>query len=55
MNKKIVIVGSTGKLGSKLLNFLSQNKINVFMTSCFTNKKKLYDQKKNIILKILLH
>ena len=51
MNKKIVIVGSTGKLGSKLLNFLSQNKINVFMTSCYTNKKKLYDQKKKYNIK----
>ena len=43
MNKKIVIIGSTGKLGSKLLNFLFKNKIQVFAATCFTNNKKLLE------------
>ena len=45
MNRKIVIIGSTGKLGSKLLNFLFKNKIPVFAATCFTNNKKLLEQK----------
>ncbi len=46
MNKKIVVIGSTGKLGSKLLHFLFKNKIKIFATTCFKNKKKLFEQKK---------
>jgi len=46
LNKKIVVIGSTGKLGSKLLHFLSKNKIKIFATTCFKNKKKLFEQKK---------
>ena len=45
MYPKIVIVGSTGKLGSKLLNYTYKNNINIFAISCFTNKKKILSQK----------
>ena len=46
MNKKILIIGSTGKLGSKLLNYTKKENISVNAITCFTNKKKLLDQTK---------
>ena len=46
MNKKILIIGSTGKLGSKLLNYTKKENISVNAITCFANKKKLLDQTK---------
>ena len=45
MKKKIIILGSTGKLGSKLLSFLNKNKIFVDAITCNTNFKKINFQK----------
>ena len=42
---KIVIIGSTGKLGSKLLNYTSKHNIKIFAITCFKNKKKINYQK----------
>ena len=46
MKPKIIIVGSTGKLGSKLLKFLKKNNIKIFAATCFNNRNKLSKQKK---------
>jgi 1-deoxy-D-xylulose-5-phosphate reductoisomerase len=46
MNKKILIIGSTGKLGSKLLNYTKKENIIVNAITCFSNKKKLLNQTK---------
>ena len=45
MSPKITIVGSTGKLGSLLLNFLKKNDIKVDAHTCYKNFKKLSKQK----------
>ena len=45
MKKKILIVGSTGKLGTKLLNYLNKNSISVYGISCYKNFRKLSYQK----------
>ena len=41
MNPKILILGSTGKLGTKLLNFCNKNHIQIFGITCFKNSQKL--------------
>ena len=41
---KILIIGSTGKLGSKLINFCLKNKIKISAITCYKNKKKLISQ-----------
>lgn len=46
MKKNILIIGSTGKLGSKLLNYIYKEKISIKAITCFNNKKKLLNQKK---------
>jgi len=46
MNKDILIIGSTGMLGSKLLNYMYKEKIPANTITCFSNKKKLLSQKK---------
>tara|TARA_B100000989_G_C19507134_1_gene457016 strand:- start:508 stop:1596 length:1089 start_codon:yes stop_codon:yes gene_type:complete len=46
MRHKIIIVGSTGKLGSKLLNYTGRNSIPIYASSCYRNKEKLLLQKK---------
>ena len=46
MKNNILIVGSTGKLGSQLLNYINKEKISVKAITCFSNKKKLLNQKK---------
>ena len=46
MNNKIIIVGSTGTLGSKLLNYTSKNSIPVHYVACYKNEKKITRQKK---------
>ena len=48
MIKRIVILGSTGVLGSKLLSFLKKNNLKVSLITCFSNYKKLLKQKKYI-------
>ena len=45
MINKIVIVGSTGKLGSKLLSFTKKNSIPIFSITCYKNSQKLNQQK----------
>lgn len=47
MNKnKILILGSTGKLGRMLLNYCKKNHISIFAATCFTNDKLIKSQKK---------
>ena len=48
MSKKILIIGSTGTLGSKLINFCYNKKIKVHTITSFKNKKKLLTQKKKL-------
>ncbi len=45
MNKKILIIGSTGKLGSKILTYSHKNKIHIKCIVGFKNKSKLLIQK----------
>ena len=45
MSVKIVIVGSTGKLGTKLLNFTNKYSISIYGITCYRNYKKLNNQK----------
>ena len=40
MKNNILVIGSTGNLGSKLLNYTKKNKINIHTCTCFKNKKK---------------
>ena len=44
MTPKILIIGSTGKLGSKLLKFAFNNDIKIDAICCFKNQKKLISQ-----------
>ena len=46
MKNNILILGSTGKLGSKLLNYINKEKILIKAITCFSNKRKLLNQKK---------
>ena len=46
MSPKILIIGSTGKLGVKLLNYSFKNSIKVNAITCFNNFNKLNSQKK---------
>ncbi len=46
MSIKIVIVGSTGKLGTMLLNYTYKNSIKIYGITCYKNNKKLENQKK---------
>ena len=46
MKPKILIIGATGKLGLKLLNFCSKRKIKLDTITCHNNKKKLFEIKK---------
>tara|TARA_Y200000002_G_scaffold351329_1_gene329251 strand:+ start:44 stop:1135 length:1092 start_codon:yes stop_codon:yes gene_type:complete len=51
MNVKIIIVGSTGKLGTKLLNFTNKNSIPIYGITCYKNYKKLNNQKNKYKIK----
>ena len=51
MKVKIIIVGSTGKLGTKLLNYTNKNSIPIYGITCFTNSKKLLLQQKKYAIK----
>ncbi len=46
MKPRILIIGSTGKLGIKLLNFCKKTKINIFCITGFKNEKLLVSQTK---------
>ena len=48
---KILIVGSTGELGTKLLKFCSKNKIKVNAITGYSNNHKLQLQKKKYNIK----
>ena len=41
MKPRILVIGSTGKLGSKLLRFSSKNEITIDAICCYKNKKKI--------------
>ena len=45
MSNNILIIGSTGTLGSKLLNYCLKNDISIFAITSYRNKKKLSLQK----------
>ena len=45
MSVKIVIVGSTGKLGTKLLHFTNKKSIPIYAITCYKDYKKLNSQK----------
>lgn len=45
MSNKILIIGSTGTLGTKLLNYCFKKNISIFAITGFKNKKKLLFQK----------
>ena len=51
MKQKILIIGSTGKLGSKLLKYLDKEKIPVDTITCFSNKKRIIDQQNKFLTK----
>ena len=51
MSIRIIIVGSTGKLGTKLLNYTSINSIPIFGITCYKNFKKLQKQKNSFNIK----
>ena len=51
MIPKILIIGSTGKLGTKLLSYCFKNNISIFGATCFYNKKKINFQKKKYNIK----
>ncbi len=46
MSVRITVIGSTGKLGTKLLNYTSKNHITVSCITCHKNTKKLKEQKR---------
>ena len=46
MTSKILIIGSTGVLGSKLLKYCHNQNINIYAITCYLNIKKLNSQKK---------
>ena len=46
MKTSILIIGSTGKLGSILINYCSKNSIKISAISCYSNFKKLSRQKR---------
>lgn len=51
MSFNIVIIGSTGILGSKLLDFTFRENINVYAITCYKNKKLINYQKKKFRVK----
>tara|TARA_Y200000002_G_scaffold304320_1_gene259913 strand:+ start:2291 stop:3385 length:1095 start_codon:yes stop_codon:yes gene_type:complete len=51
MKPKILIIGSTGKLGIKILNFCSKKKIDIFCITGFKNNKLLKIQSKKYSIK----
>ena len=51
MKPRILVIGSTGKLGSKLLRFSSKNEIKIDAICCYKNKKKLFSHHQNFNIK----
>ena len=51
INKKILVIGSTGKLGSKLLNFCFKNKIYIDSITSYKNLQKMKYQKERYSIK----
>ena len=51
MSNRILIIGSTGKLGSKLLSYSYKENISIHAITCFSNKKKLINQSKKYNIK----
>ena len=51
MKKKILVVGSTGQLGAKLLKFAYKNSIPIYAITCYKNYSKLSYQKKKYNIK----
>ena len=51
MSIRIIIIGSTGKLGSKLLNYTHRNSIPIYGITCYKNFSKLKKQKKRFNIK----
>jgi len=51
LKPNILIIGSTGKLGSKLLSFCLKNKISISTISCYSNSKKILYQKEKYKIK----
>ena len=51
MRPKIFIIGSTGKLGTLLLNFCKKNSIKIDAIANFSNISKLKDQSKKFQIK----
>ena len=51
MKTSILIIGSTGKLGRKLLNFCHKNNVDIFAITCFKNKNLLFKQKEKYKIK----
>ena len=48
MKKNIVIIGSTGVLGGKLIKFLQSTNHNISLISCYSNQSKILEIKKKI-------
>lgn len=46
MNKNILVIGSTGQLGTSLLKYCHTNQLKISCITCFKNKTKLHNQKK---------
>lgn len=51
MSKKVIVVGSTGKLGTKLINYCFAKKISISIVTCFSNQKKILKQKDKFKIK----
>ncbi len=51
MKYGILIIGSTGQLGSKLLKYLAKENISVDTITCYKNEKKILNQKKKFKVK----
>jgi len=51
INNKILVIGSTGKLGSKLLSFCFKNKIYINSITSYKNQKKMKTQKEKYSIK----
>ena len=51
MIPNILVIGSTGKLGTKLLKFTYKNNIKIDSICCYKNKIKLFLQSKNFNFK----
>ena len=51
MTPKILIIGSTGELGSSLLNYCSKNNISINACTCYKNHKKISLQKNKYFIK----